>query len=102
VSDRGDFQRQKAEMLCKYLNHEVIEMNDMETIRKILSDNLDCKAEDIKPESLIMKDLGADSLDMVELAMAFEEAYGLKIETDDIAGIKTVQDLADFITAHKS
>lgn len=77
-------------------------MNDMETIRKILSDNLDCKPEDIKPESLIMKDLGADSLDMVELAMAFEEAYGLKIETDDIGNIKTVQDLADFISAHKS
>ena len=76
-------------------------MNDMDKIKKILSDNLDAKAEDIKPESLIMKDLGADSLDMVELAMAFEEEYGIKIETDDISKIKTVQDLADFISAHK-
>jgi acyl carrier protein len=77
-------------------------MEDMEKIKKILSDSLDVKPEDIKAESLIMKDLGADSLDMVELAMAFEEAYGLKIETDDIAGIKTVQDLADFIASHKA
>jgi acyl carrier protein len=76
-------------------------MNDMDKIKKILSENLDAKAEDIKPGSLIMKDLGADSLDMVELAMAFEEEYGIKIETDDISKIKTVQDLADFISAHK-
>lgn len=76
-------------------------MNDMDKIKEILCDNLDVKAEDIQPESLIMKDLGADSLDMVELAMAFEEAYGLKIETEDISKIKTVQDLADFISAHR-
>jgi len=77
-------------------------MNVMDKVKEVLTENLDVKAEDIKPESLIMKDLGADSLDMVELAMAFEEAYGLKIETDDIANIKTVQDLADFISAHKA
>jgi acyl carrier protein len=72
----------------------------MDKIKEILCDNLDVKPEDIKPESQIMKDLGADSLDMVELAMAFEEAYGVKIETEDISKIKTVQDLADFIAAH--
>ncbi len=73
----------------------------MEKIKEILVDNLDCKQEDIKPESLIMKDLGADSLDMVELAMAFEEEFGVKIETDDISKIKTVQDIVDFIAAAK-
>ncbi len=71
----------------------------MEKIIDIICKNLDVEPEQVKPESLIMKDLGADSLDMVELAMAFEAEYGLKIETDDIAGIKTVQDLADFIAA---
>jgi acyl carrier protein len=71
----------------------------MEKIIKIICDNLDVEPEQVKPESLIMKDLGADSLDMVELAMAFENEYGIKIETDDIAGIKTVQDLADFVAA---
>ncbi len=74
----------------------------MEKIKEILVDNLDCKEEDIKPESLVMKDLGADSLDMVELAMAFEEEFGVKIETDDISKIKTVQDIADFIAAAKA
>ncbi len=73
----------------------------MEKIKEILVENLDCKEEDIKPESLIMKDLGADSLDMVELAMAFEEEFGVKIETDDISKIKTVQDIVDFIAAAK-
>lgn len=71
----------------------------MEKIIAIIAENLDVDAAEIKPESLIMQDLGADSLDMVELAMAFEEAYGLKIETEEIAAIKTVQDLADFIAA---
>ena len=74
----------------------------MEKIKEILVDNLDCKEEDIKPDSLVMKDLGADSLDMVELAMAFEEEFGVKIETDDISKIKTVQDIADFIAAAKA
>ena len=74
----------------------------MEKIKEILVDNLDCKEEDIKPESLVMKDLGADSLDMVELAMAFEEEFSVKIETDDISKIKTVQDIADFIAAAKA
>ena len=71
----------------------------MDKIIDIICKNLDVEAAQVKPESLIMKDLGADSLDMVELAMAFEAEYGVKIETDDIAGIKTVQDLADFIAA---
>lgn len=71
----------------------------MDKIIEIICDNLDVEADQVKPESLIMKDLGADSLDMVELAMAFETEYGVKIETDDIAKIKTVQDLADFIAA---
>jgi acyl carrier protein len=71
----------------------------MDKIIAIISKNLDVDADQIKPESLIMKDLGADSLDMVELAMAFEAEYGLKIETDEISKIKTVQDLADFIAA---
>ena len=69
----------------------------MEKIIAIIAENLDIDVAEIKPESLIMADLGADSLDMVELAMAFEEAYGLQIETEEIAAIKTVQDLADFI-----
>ena len=69
----------------------------MEKIISIIAENLDVDVAEIKPESLIMQDLGADSLDMVELAMAFEEAYGLKIETEEISAIKTVQDLADFI-----
>jgi len=76
-------------------------MNDMDKIKEILCDKLDAKSEEIKPESLIMKDLGADSLDMVDIAMAFEEAFSVKIETDDIGKIKTVQDIADFVAAHK-
>lgn len=71
----------------------------MEKIISIIAENLDVDVAEIKPESLIMQDLGADSLDMVELAMAFEEAYGLKIETEEISAIKTVQDLADFIAS---
>jgi acyl carrier protein len=76
-------------------------MDQMDKIKEILCDKLDVKPEDIKPESLIMKDLGADSLDMVEIAMAFEEAFGVKIETDDISKIKSVKDISDFMSASK-
>ena len=72
-----------------------------ERVKKIVVEQLGVKEEEVTTNASFVDDLGADSLDMVELAMAFEEAYSLKIETDDISKIKTVQDLADFITAHK-
>ena len=46
-------------------------------------------------------DLGADSLDAVELGMAIEEAVGVTIEDEDLPKIKTVQDLIDYVEAHK-
>ena len=72
-----------------------------ERIIKVITENLDVEPDEIKPEASIMKDLGADSLDMVELAMAFEKEYDIKIETEQISAIKTVQDLVDFIAANK-
>ena len=56
---------------------------------------------DIKNESASFSDLGADSLDTVELVMALEDTFGIEIPDDQQEKIQTVQDAIDFIEAHK-
>jgi acyl carrier protein len=51
----------------------------------------------VKPEASFVDDLGADSLDTVELVMAFEEAFGIEIPDEDAEKIKTVQDATEYI-----
>lgn len=69
----------------------------LENIRKMLSDQLGVAADSIQPGSDIVKDLGADSLDVVELLMALEDEYGVTIPEDEVAEIKTVQDIMDVL-----
>ncbi len=58
-------------------------------------------ADQIKPESNFVDDLGADSLDTVELIMSFEEEFGVEIPDTEAEKIKTVQDVINYIEAHK-
>ena len=67
----------------------------LEKIAKILSEQLGVPAEKITPESNIVDDLGADSLDVVELLMTLEDETGKTIPDDDVADIKTVGDLIE-------
>ncbi len=62
----------------------------------IITDKLKMDAETIKPESTF-KDLGADSLDIVDLIMSFEETFGVEIKDEDAEKIKTVQNAVDHI-----
>ncbi len=63
----------------------------------ILSDQLGIEKEKIKPESKIAEDLGADSLDTVEINNVMEEKFNISIPDDDIEKIKTVQNVIDYL-----
>ena len=68
-----------------------------EKIRAILAAQLDIDEEKISPKTSIAEDLGADSLDVVELMMSIEEEFGVSIDEDDVRTFKTVGDVAKYI-----
>ena len=68
-----------------------------EKVRDMLAKQLNLKPEKITPQSDVVKDLGADSLDVVELLISLEDDYWISIPEDDIVNVKTVQDIVDMI-----
>jgi len=68
-------------------------------IIKIVSDQLNVDESEISPDSSFVDDLGADSLDTVELVMAFEEEFDVEIPDEDAEGIQSVQNAIDYIAA---
>lgn len=73
-----------------------------EKVRKVTMEQLGVKEEEVKPESSFEEDLGADSLDVVELVMGLEEEFGIDIPDEEANNIKTVQQAVDYITQKKS
>ena len=69
-----------------------------EKVKKIICEQLDVPEEDVVPAASFVDDLGADSLDQVELIMAMEEEFDLSISDEDAEKIATVQDAIDYIT----
>ncbi len=69
-------------------------------VRELICSQLEVSAEQVKPESSFTDDLKADSLAVMELVLALEEAFSLKIDDGDVEQIKTVQDAVDYIVAH--
>lgn len=66
-------------------------------VRKIIIDQLDVTEDEVTPQASFVDDLGADSLDTVEMVMAFEEEFGIEIPDEDAEKIKTVQDAIEYI-----
>jgi acyl carrier protein len=66
-------------------------------VRKIIIEQLDVTEDEVTPTASFVDDLGADSLDTVEMVMAFEEEFGIEIPDEDAEKIKTVQDATEYI-----
>lgn len=66
-------------------------------IKQIIAEKLGVSEEKITPQSSFIEDLGADSLDQVELIMAFEDEFDLEIPDDDAEKMKTVKDALDYL-----
>jgi acyl carrier protein len=69
----------------------------LERVKKVVVDQLTVESADVKPESALQDDLGADSLDLVELMMGMEEEFEIKIDDEAAQSIKTVNDAVNFI-----
>ncbi len=69
-----------------------------EKVRDILVEELDLDVEEVTMESNIREDLGADSLDMVDLIMSIEDAFEVKVDENDAVNIKTVGDIVNYIS----
>jgi len=73
----------------------------LDKVKEIIVEQLGVEPDQVKPESNFVDDLGADSLDTVELIMSFEEEFGVEIPDTEAEKIKTVQDVINYIEANK-
>ncbi len=71
-----------------------------ERVKQIIVEQLGVDEAEVTPTASFVDDLGADSLDTVELVMAFEEAFEIEIPDEDAEKIRTVQDAVSYIEAH--
>ncbi|MCL4321132.1 MAG: acyl carrier protein [Deltaproteobacteria bacterium] len=69
-------------------------------VKEIIVEQLGVTPDEVTNEASFVEDLGADSLDTVELVMAFEEEFGIEISDEDAEKIKTVQDAVSYIDEH--
>ncbi len=72
-------------------------MDIFEQVKKILCDQLDLEEEQVSEDSEVIDDLGADSLDIVDLVMTLEEEFDTEIPDEDIENLKTVGDIVKYI-----
>ncbi len=72
-----------------------------EKVKKIIADTLSKNEGEIALDASLTEDLGADSLEIVELAMAMEEEFSIEIPDEDIEKISTVKDIVDYIAEHR-
>ena len=75
-------------------------MNVEQKVKEIICAQLEVSPEQVKPEASFTDDLKADSLAVVELVLALEEAFGIEIPDEDTEQIKTVKDAVEYIKSH--
>lgn len=73
----------------------------LEKIQELVSEGLGVAASEVQPQASFKDDLGADSLDFFQLVMSLEEEFGVEIPSEDLEKLSTVQDVMDYIEAHK-
>ena len=69
-------------------------------IRTLISEQLGVAADELGPDASILDDLGADSLDVVELVMAIEDEFDIEVPDEDAEAIRTVGDVERYVTQH--
>ncbi|GAB4367867.1 MAG: acyl carrier protein [Deltaproteobacteria bacterium] len=69
-------------------------------VKEIVAEQLGKEESEVQSESSFIEDLGADSLDIVELVMAMEDEFGIEIPDEDAEKIKTVKDVVEYIKSH--
>ncbi|MDR0987244.1 MAG: acyl carrier protein [Ruminococcus sp.] len=72
-------------------------METIDKVRSILSERLDASPEEIHEGTSVQDDLGADSLDIVDIIMDIEEQFDMEVPEEDIPGLKTVEDIVKYI-----
>jgi len=75
-------------------------MSLKEKVYRVIAEKLEIDSDEIVPEASFIDDLGADSLDLVELIMSMEEEFELDIDDKDAEKMKTVQDVLDYLEKH--
>ena len=75
-------------------------MSVEDRVKSIIVEQLGVDADEVTPDASFVEDLGADSLDTVELIMAFEEEFGVEISDDEAEKIRKVKDAVDYIDKH--
>jgi acyl carrier protein len=70
-----------------------------EKVRELIMEQLNVTREQCVPEASFINDLGADSLDLMELIMEMEEQFGVSISDEDLQNIRTIQNVTDFLRA---
>ena len=74
----------------------------LDKVKEILASQLNIKADKITPKSNVIADLGADSLDVVELLMTLEDDFGIAVSDEEAVNLKTVEDIVKLIDAKLS
>jgi acyl carrier protein len=96
----SDFSPQLSGSLVTKMKEEDGMASVEEKVKSIIVDQLGVNEAEVTGSASFVDDLGADSLDTIELVMAFEEAFGIEIPDEDAEKIKTVQNAIEYIEAH--
>jgi acyl carrier protein len=84
--------------MAPYLNWRINNMSSvLDRVKKVVIEQLNVEEDQVKPEANFQQDLGADSLDTVELVMALEEEFGCEIPDEDAEKIATIQDAVNYV-----
>jgi acyl carrier protein len=84
--------------MALYLNWRMNTMSSvLDRVKKVVIEQLNVEEDQVKPEANFQQDLGADSLDTVELVMALEEEFGCEIPDEDAEKIATIQDAVNYV-----
>ena len=73
----------------------------LEKLIELLCEQLDIEADEVNENTDIVNDLGADSLDVVDLVMTLEDEFGIEVPDDAIENLRTVGDVVEFVDSHK-